>query len=240
VDGGDMLKVFTDSAPIAVAVILPRSPEIFLAANSNAVLRLVSVANGVVAQKLKVEAEFRALKFDDTGRFCCAGATNGFVHVFEHVAEASSNVLNFKFKTRVGSGSISCIAFAPASHDQPSRFLVSSTDSSATILDCAYAAEALASLSVRQHLHVPHSLLPLKCCYSPAGHGYMISGSENEDIHIFSLANASNDKVQYLKHHQVPVVAVAVNLQDTILASADSLGRVVIWRHVEFSQSLEH
>ena len=46
---------------------------------------------------------------------------------------------------------------------------------------------------------------------------------------------------------QVPVVAVAVNLQDTLLASADSpgaqelkslsarLGRIVLWRRMDFS-----
>lgn len=61
----------------------------------------------------------------------------------------------------------------------------------------------------------------------------MISGSENKEIHIYGLGKEY--KMHYLKYHQVPVVAVAVNLQDTMLASADSLGRVVLWRRLDFS-----
>ncbi|KFG34677.1 hypothetical protein TGDOM2_400490, partial [Toxoplasma gondii GAB2-2007-GAL-DOM2] len=52
-----------------------------------------------VIQKLKVESEVRALKFDDTGLFCFAGTKAGAVHVLE----ASDTVnIRFKFKTSLG------------------------------------------------------------------------------------------------------------------------------------------
>ena len=73
VETGEMLKVFTDSSPVPVAAFLPFNPQVFVAANSNAVLRLVNVQNGMVLQKLKVETEVRALKFDDSGLFLLAG-----------------------------------------------------------------------------------------------------------------------------------------------------------------------
>jgi len=63
----------------------------------------------------------------------------------------------------------------------------------------------------------------------------LISASEDREIYMYSLAKGSNYKMQYLKHHQVPVVAVSVNLQDTLLASVDSLGRIVLWRRMDFS-----
>lgn len=46
--------------------------------------------------------------------------------------------------------------------------------------------------------------------------------------------------MQYLKHHLVPVVAVATNYQDTLLASADSLGRIVLWRRMDFSHLIDY
>ncbi|CAL1158168.1 unnamed protein product, partial [Cladocopium goreaui] len=95
VDSGEMLKVFTDSSPVPVATFLPFNPQVFVAANSNAVLRLVHVANGTVLQKLKVETEVRALKFDDTGLFLLAGTKSGSIHVLE---AADSSTLKFKFK----------------------------------------------------------------------------------------------------------------------------------------------
>lgn len=48
VETGEMLKVFTDSSPVPVASFLPFNPQVFVAANSNAVLRLVNVQNGMV------------------------------------------------------------------------------------------------------------------------------------------------------------------------------------------------
>ena len=42
---------------VPVAAFLPFNPSVFVAANSNAVLRLVNAMNGQVLQKLKVETE---------------------------------------------------------------------------------------------------------------------------------------------------------------------------------------
>mmetsp|Transcript_70275 Transcript_70275/g.168404 ORF Transcript_70275/g.168404 Transcript_70275/m.168404 type:complete len:1729 (+) Transcript_70275:106-5292(+) len=234
VDNGEMLKVFTDSSPVPVAAFLPFNPQVFVAANSNAVLRLVNVQNGMVLQKLKVETEVRALRFDDTGLFLLAGTKNGSIHVLE---ASDSSTLKFKFKVQLARGGVTCITFVPAAYGQPPCLLVNTSDSSATIIDCTYGPPAgvLTNLAVRHRVRIAHSLLPLKCCYSPSGQGYLISGSEDKEVYIYSLAKGQNYKIQFLKHHQVPVVAVAVNLQDTLLASADSLGRIVLWRRMDFS-----
>eukprot|EP00434_Breviolum_minutum_P005392 symbB.v1.2.004755.t1/scaffold242.1/size254583/2 len=98
---GEMLKVFTDSSPVPVATFLPFNPQVFVAANSNAVLRLVNVQNGMVLQKLKVETEVRTLKFDDTGMFLLAGTKSGSIHVLE---ATDNNMLKFKFKVQLARG----------------------------------------------------------------------------------------------------------------------------------------
>jgi len=234
IDSGEMLKVFTDSSPVPVAAFLPFNPQVFVAANSNAVLRLVNVQNGMVLQKLKVETEVRALKFDDTGLFLLAGTKSGSIHVLE---ASDSSTLKFKFKVQLARGGVTCICFVNAAYGQPPCLLVNTSDSSATIIDCTYGPPAgvLTNLAVRHRVRVAHSLLPLKCCYSPSGQGYLISGSEDKEVYIYSLGKGTNYKMQYLKHHQVPVVAVSTNLQDTLLASADSLGRIVLWRRMDFS-----
>jgi len=234
IETGEMLKVFTDSSPVPVALFLPFNPQVFVAANSNAVLRLVNVLNGMVLQKLKVETEVRALAFDDTGSFLLAGTKSGSIHVLE---ASDASTLKFKFKVQLARGGVTCICFVSANMGQPACLLVNTSDSSATIIDCTYGPPAgqLTNLAVRHRVRVAHSLLPLKCCYSPSGQGYLISGSEDKEVYVFSLGKGSNYKLQYLKHHQVPVVAVAVNQQDTLLASADSLGRIAMWRRMDFS-----
>ena len=233
-DSGEMLKVFTDSSPVPVACFLPFNPSVFVAANSNAVLRLVNASNGMVLQKLKVEAEVRALKFDDTGLFLLAGTKNGSVHVLEACDNAT---LRFKFKLQLARGGITCITFVSAQGGQPPCLLVNSSDSSVTIVDCIYGppGSVLINLNVRHRVKVAHSLLPLKCCYSTSDQGYLVSGSEDKGVYVFSLGKGTNYRMQVLNHHQVPVVAVSTNQQDTLLASADSLGRIVLWRRLDFS-----
>merc|ERR1719221_579010 len=234
VDNGEMLKVFTDSSPVPVAMFLPFNPQVFVAANSNAVLRLVNVTDGTVLQKLKVETEVRSMRFDDTGLYLLAGTKSGSIHVLE---ASDTRSLKFKFKVNLTRGGVTCITFVPAAYGQPPCLLVNTSDSCATIIDCTYGPPAgvLTNLAVRHRVRVAHSLLPLKSCYSPSGQGYLISGSEDKEVYIYSLAKGSNYKMQYLKHHQVSVVTVAVNHQDTLLASADSLGHVVLWRRMDFS-----
>ncbi|CAE7723889.1 XI-2, partial [Symbiodinium sp. CCMP2456] len=202
IDSGEMLKVFTDSSsttkalqleqgarrqrllflrPVPVAAFLPFNPQVFVAANSNAVLRLVNVQNGMVLQKLKVETEVRALKFDDTGLFLLAGTKSGSIHVLE---ASDANTLKFKFKVNLARGGVTCITFVPAAGGQPPCLLVNTSDCSATIIDCTYGPPSgvLNNLAVRHRVRVAHELLPLKNCFSPSGPGYLISGSENKDV----------------------------------------------------------
>jgi WD40 repeat protein len=233
-DTGEMLKVFTDSSPVPVACFLPFNPSVFVAANSNAVLRLVNATNGMVLQKLKVEAEVRALKFDDTGLFLMAGTKNGSIHVLEACDNAT---LRFKFKMQLARGGITSITFVGAANGQPPCLLVNSSDSSISIVDCIYGnpGNSLINLNVRHRVKIAHSLLPLKSCFSPSDQGFLVSGSEDKGVYVFSLAKGANYKMHVLHHHQVPVVATACNQQDTLLASADSLGRIVLWRRLDFS-----
>uniref|UniRef100_A0A0G4GR33 Myosin motor domain-containing protein n=1 Tax=Chromera velia CCMP2878 TaxID=1169474 RepID=A0A0G4GR33_9ALVE len=238
VDSGEMQKVFTDSSPALVAAFLPFNPKVFVAANSNAVLRLVNVENGIVHQKLKVDAEVRALKFDDTGLFCMAGTKTGNIHVLE----ASDNAnLKFKFRLTVARGAITCITFVPS--QDPGRnpmLLVNSCDSIVSIVDCMYgpAPGVLSSLQVQHRVKVAHSLLPLRCCYSGFGGGYLISASEDKEVYVYALRKEMHYKSAYLGHHRAPVLAVATNVSDSLLVSADSMGSIAMWRRFDFSHLL--
>jgi len=90
-------------------------------------------------------------------------------------------------------------------------------------------------LSVRHRVKVAHSLLPLRCCYSQSGGGWLISASEDKEVYVYSLNKNANYKHATLKHHQTPVLVVAVNMQDTLIASADSSGSLALWRRFDYS-----
>ena len=74
----------------------------------------------MVLQKLKVETEVRALRFDDSGLFLLAGTKNGSIHVLE---ASDSSTLKFKFKVQLARGGVTCITFVPAAHGNAPQLL---------------------------------------------------------------------------------------------------------------------
>eukprot|EP00746_Dinoflagellata_sp_MGD_P152542 gnl/MRDRNA2_/MRDRNA2_83741_c0_seq2.p2 gnl/MRDRNA2_/MRDRNA2_83741_c0~~gnl/MRDRNA2_/MRDRNA2_83741_c0_seq2.p2 ORF type:complete len:183 (+),score=39.62 gnl/MRDRNA2_/MRDRNA2_83741_c0_seq2:643-1191(+) len=133
VDTVEFIKVVNDSSTVHAAAFLPFNPQVFVAANSIAMLRVVNFHNGIVQQKFKVEAEVRALRFDGTGLFLFAGTKKGSIHVLE---ASDSSTLMFKFKVQVAEGGVTCITFVPAVAGQPPCLLVNTSDSSVFIIDC--------------------------------------------------------------------------------------------------------
>eukprot|EP00933_Yihiella_yeosuensis_P020115 TRINITY_DN16213_c1_g1_i1.p1 TRINITY_DN16213_c1_g1~~TRINITY_DN16213_c1_g1_i1.p1 ORF type:complete len:239 (+),score=33.66 TRINITY_DN16213_c1_g1_i1:2-718(+) len=231
-----MLKVFTDHGGCTAAFV-PCFPQTCVISNlDHALLRLVDTQTVNVLAKLKPPAVLSTLTFDSAAQpesvFLFAGTVQGKIYALK--AEAST--LSFKLEVFIAQGRVTCITFVPANHGKPPCLLANCADSCVGIVDCTYEAGALVGLMLRNRVQVAHRLLALTCCYSPSGQGYLISGSEDKDVYIYNLGEVDNtfhDSPQRLKHHAFPVVAVAVNLQDTLLASADSDGKVVLWRRTD-------
>eukprot|EP00398_MALV-I-01_sp_L67-1_P001022 gene1022-573_t len=241
-DTGEVVKVFTDSSPVPCALFMPFDPRNLVIANSNAVLRIINIQNGCVLQKLKVESEVRALNFDESGLFLFAGTKNGAIHVLESTHNAhpnNSSSLKFNFKFQLARGGITNIVFVPEQGGNLPTLLVNSSDSHVSIVDVIYDGKFLKELSVRYRVKVSHSLLPLKCCFSPgpdSDHGgFLISPAEDKKLYIVDLSKGGRFDTQNLQRHQSPIVAVARSLQNTVLASADTMGRIILWRRIDFS-----
>ncbi|KFG34678.1 hypothetical protein TGDOM2_400500 [Toxoplasma gondii GAB2-2007-GAL-DOM2] len=135
-------------------------------------------------------------------------------------------------------GAVTCITFVPSTGPgQYPRLLINCCDSSVAVVECIYGPPpgVLTNLLVRHRVRIAHSLLPLRCWFSNFGGGWLITGSEDKDVYCFSLQQGANFKAISLKHHQAPILAVATNLQDTLLVSADSMGKLVLWRSLDFS-----
>eukprot|EP00928_Gymnodinium_smaydae_P088572 TRINITY_DN72642_c0_g1_i1.p1 TRINITY_DN72642_c0_g1~~TRINITY_DN72642_c0_g1_i1.p1 ORF type:complete len:1245 (-),score=276.03 TRINITY_DN72642_c0_g1_i1:210-3944(-) len=232
VETGKMVQEFSDCSPVRAALFLPTNPDMLVAANGKAVLRLVNQQTGDVVQKLKVRSEVRSLAFDGRGLSLLAGAKGGSVYVLE-VADGG-NALKFKYSVELDQGCVSCITFVRAMHGLPPTLLVSSSNNSAMVVDCIYGSDNLIyNLQVRSRMPVPNSVLPLRCCYSRGDRGFLVSGSEDNYVYVYSLAADAEDTARHLRKHRQPVVAVAVNVHDSVLASADKGGTLVLWRRMD-------
>ncbi|OEH75849.1 myosin f [Cyclospora cayetanensis] len=233
VDSGANVKVFADSAAPLAAALLPFNPSVFIASNSNSLLRLVCSNTGKVLQKMKMESEVRAIRFDDTGLFCFAGNKAGQLCVLE----ASDNAtLTYKYKLNISKGAITCITFVPSRSPRERPLVIANCcDSNVAVVECVYGMEngSLSNLQVCRRLKMQHELLPLRNCFLPTGGGWLVSGCEDMSVFCFPLREHASAKSGFhLSRHSNAVLAVAVNAQSTLLASADSGGTVILWRRL--------
>lgn len=243
VSSGASVAVLTDSVPVFASAFLPSDPDVLIIANGKAVLRLANVQTGASLQKLKVKSIVQALELDHESPSLLAGTKSGSVYVLEATppSDDEPNPLKFKCAVEVTQGMVTCITLVRKFYGARPCALVSACDHSITIIDCVYGTgvsgkvapqSVMIDVVVRQRLQVPQSVLPIKNCFSAYNRGFIISGSEDNRIYIFPFSDSSN--YTRLKHHEAPVVCVAVNSHDTLLASADSTGRIVLWRRPDF------
>ena len=243
VDSGEMLKYFEDQTAILAAAFLPSNPTIF-AASSSATLRLLRFeTQNYLQQRVEIE-QVRTIQFDDTGLSLIAGTGTGNIHVLQvaDIHDVSKVNLKFKFMVKVANDTaVTCLTFVSAVNGRPPCLLVSSCDSSASIWDCISEDGMIQRLCLRFRFEVAHEVIPaLKNCHSPSANGYFISASEDGFLYICDLKNQQLHYVANTKttgtgtgtegDRLVPVVSVAVNHQDTLMATSDGQGDLVLWR----------
>lgn len=233
VDSGEMLQLVRDIRPLQAAMFLPLQPDVFLVGNSSGSLRLIDIRSGTVLQKVKAGSSISALASDATGSFVLAGSSSGSIYI---LASSGQGVLALQSEFLViGEAVIGLSLVRP--HDRTPAYLLATTESSVCIIDFIYAwsTTSVLNLAVRERLQPAFDChAGLRCCCSPSGGGHVLCSAEDVDIHVHSLSGSCSSKVLRLKRHQAPVRAVTTNLQDTLIASGDALGRIVLWRRLNF------
>ncbi|KAH8741193.1 myosin [Cryptosporidium ryanae] len=118
--------------------------------------------------------------------------------------------------------------------------VVNAADSSITIIDIRLQAPTgqidvsnvpHVVLQVRFRISNPHSLMPLRSCFTSVNGLWIASAAEDSSVRVFQLNNESCEKEStILSSHSAPVISTAVNASSTILASGDADGVVILWR----------
>ncbi|KAK6588976.1 myosin myosin [Cryptosporidium xiaoi] len=118
--------------------------------------------------------------------------------------------------------------------------VVNAADSSITIIDIRLQAPTgqidvsnvpHVVLQVRFRISNPHSLMPLRSCFTSVNGLWIASAAEDSSVRVFQLYNESCEKEStVLSGHSAPVISTAVNASSTILASGDADGVVILWR----------
>lgn len=230
-DSGKGLFVYPAALPLLAAVVFPEpfDPEVVIITDTNQELRVLHVEQAHVFQEVQVTGTPWALTFDHSHHLF-VGASDGSIHACE--ATDSCKLVLCKSSVQPGRRGVTSITFVPGGEGRPPCVLAGARDNTAIIVDVHYGHHGkLHRLTMRQRVAGVESI---RCCASVPGAGYLISGC-GETVCVCSIESDSDYSLQYLKHHRAHVSCVAVNLQDTMLASADCTGVIVLWRRTDFS-----
>jgi len=260
VDSGHMLRSLLDTSPVWVAACLPRHPEILVLASggaersSPALLRLAGLQDGLVLQCLELGTEVTSLRFDDTALTLFAGTARGGVHAMQ--ISGAQPALMVGPSTRLPPyRRVTCMAYAPAAHGSPEYLLVATSDVVVSVIDCVRGQDAssgaVTRIDLRRRVPLPagplaRAAVSVQCCYSlsSGNPAYLLMACSDSGVRawgedgvlICPLIDERDTEVTYLKHpsqsQRAPVCSIALNLQDTLLASADASGCIVLWRRV--------
>ncbi|OII73374.1 myosin [Cryptosporidium ubiquitum] len=232
VDVGVAQKIKTDST-IRALCFDSTGIYCFAACKEGRIYVLVNIA-AKSSSRTSVETDFRFT--DKRGMQVCSRAITNMLYV--HGSSDYSNVRKTHVNGAIGTGLGGFSSLLPV-------LVVNAADSTITIIDIRLQAPTgqidvsnvpHVVLQVRFRIPNPHSLMPLRSCYSSRNGLWVASAAEDCSVRVFQLNNDSCEKESLvLAGHSAPVISTAVNASSTLLASGDADGIVIIWRR--FSKS---
>jgi len=225
VDTGGLLQVFTDTCAFEAGAFVPLRQELLVAVNARGLLRVIDTTTGATVQRLRLSVGARALAFDATGEYLFAGCEDGSVHTFDGSAAAAFRRVSNVAVAQEEIQSMASVSEAPDA--DIGRRLVVRTAASICVLQCDYRQGGAPRLLVLRRLPVDVG----KTFFSPSGLAVCCTEDDEFKLVVKSLQDGSSTDLPLSQRH-ARVRAAGANKQNTMIASGDALGRIVLWRRL--------
>lgn len=90
------------------------------------------------------------------------------------------------------------------------------------------------ALQLKRSFPIEQSSHPVRSIFCPLVSfrqgACVVTGSEEMCVHFFDVERAAKAAVNKLQGHSVPVLDVSFNCDESLLASSDASGMVIVWR----------
>ncbi|KAH9656936.1 wd repeat-containing protein 13 [Citrus sinensis] len=206
-------------------------------------VRVFNFSTGRIIKKLVVDSEVTSMDHDHTGQLLFCGDAQGCIYSIS--MESHSGALSRSHRhrttgkrkcpvTTVQYRSFSLLAGGPV-------LLTCTQDGNLSFFSVAL--EIQGYLTFRCSLKLAprvHSIRASFCPLLSLEKGeYIVAGSEDSNVYFYDLAKPKHSCVNKLQGHRFPVVAVAWNHGENLLASSDLYGIVIVWKRAKtrFSES---
>ncbi|KAK8952998.1 Transcriptional corepressor LEUNIG [Platanthera guangdongensis] len=216
----------------------PVNNNLLSVGNANKEISVINFSIGRVINKVYFENGLTAMENDHTGQLIFSGDAQGCIYtvsVNSHTGSISRSHKNRSMRsksliTTVQYRTFSLVARCPV-------LLVCAQDGNICFFSVALEIKGyltlLCSLKLAPRLHsIRASFCPL---LSLEKGEFIVAGSEDSNVYFYDLTRPKHSCVNKLQGHGSPVIGVAWNYGENLLASSDLDGTVIVWKRAKTS-----
>ncbi|XP_032063146.1 WD repeat-containing protein 13 isoform X2 [Aythya fuligula] len=227
-----------DGAALLCCAFQPLNNNLTVVGSARHMVRVVNISTGKAARggAGRLPGRVLALCFDAAGRVLWAGDDRGSVSSF--LCDPNTGRLTKASRVVVQAGgsitSLSARAWASREAPDPSLLVNACPDRLLLFRVVEEEGSGAPGLRLRRSFPTRHREQPLRSCFCPLMSfrqgACVVTGSEDACVHFFDVGRSARATVNTLQGHGGAVLAVAFNCDESLLASSDATGTVIVWR----------
>ncbi|XP_015588995.1 WD repeat-containing protein 13-like [Cephus cinctus] len=229
------LRVVNDQlrSEVLCCAFVPANNNLIIAGNSQGLLQVLNVSTGIYPRggTSKIGGKILALTCEESGgSLVWAGNDKGIIVSF-HLDSGSGRLSKLRRIDGIG-GAVTSISWRSwLSKETPwPALLVSSACNTVYLYRVA---NSQGFLTIWRKYPVKHRQYLVRSTFCPQmGACLIATGSEEGAIHLLdSTREGKGARVNRLQGHAAPTIALSFNYDESLLASADQQGLVILWRN---------
>lgn len=229
------LRVVNDQqrAEVLCCNFIPANNNLIVAGNSQGLIQILNVSTGIYMRggSCKIGGKILSLACEgSSGSVIWAGNNRGVIVAFR--LEPGIGRLTKLQRVQETGGMITSLSWRSwLSKDAPWAALLVSSACNAVLL--YRVADNHGSLYFWRKYPVKHRLYPLRSTFCPQmGACLIATGSEDGAVHLLDSAREGKAaRINRLHGHATPALALSFNYDESLLASADHDGLIILWRN---------
>ncbi|XP_050729025.1 WD repeat-containing protein 13-like [Eriocheir sinensis] len=233
---GECLRSVTDQAGSLVlsCVFHPFNANWVVLGNSRGMVQVLNMSTGHYPKggTSKVAGQVTSLTFDSAGKTLWAGDDKGIIISF--LFDLGSGCLRKGKRCVVSEGAsiTSLSARTWASREAPNPTLLVSAGCNALLLYRVVDKEG--GLRLRRKFTIPHKSEPVRSTFCPLMSfrqgACVVSGCEDCSVWFLDVERDTRPLINRLQGHAAPVLGVTFNYDESLLATSDASGLVILWK----------
>lgn len=215
----------------------PVNNNFLSAGNAKKEINVFNFSTGRTVSKIVVDGEVTAMDHDHTGQLIFCGDGQGSIYTIS--MNSHTGVLSRTHRNRSSSkhrSAVTTVQYRTFSLLARGPVLLAFTrDGSLSFFRVSL--EMKGYLTLRCSLKLAPRLHSIRASFCPLlsleKGEYIVAGSEDANVYFYDLTRPRNTCVNKLQGHGYPVIGIAWNHGENLLASSDFGGTVIVWKRAK-------